>query len=743
MTPASSREITSATVRSVKTRIATLATPRAGDELDPLGMPVRLHYTMFSVFALLLGGFPLLLTFTPEASTMVVWPLRAICVASVVLAWVYYRAGKRVGFKSEPRIYHVAGATTILLIAVAAFCVGDLRPALTAVIIITPISNGYYLSMRHGLPHMVAAGALILFASTQIGTPDSAVRIATLLLVMFGGWLMLYSTKMRLVAVLDQHRELSELDPLTGAANVRKLTAVLDREAARADRDGNAFALIEFDLDEFKNANDFYSHSTGDAVLVATVAAAKLKLTELDTIARRGGDEFSIVVPLILGRDIDKLCESIAKSVAERRRELCPDVKPTISIGWSPYVPGSSIAELVRLADEQVQSAKQVSREVEHSKEQANGSPRVIGDGKTATATTDPARDPRAAAIDPISVATAFAWRQAGVLYVTAALMYTALALAGASGMQNTVLGGTVVAGALGVAPVCWWMSTRRSVAVVMTHVLGVGTLAIIVALGAINPHAAGDMAELFILPILFQMYLLPTRTAVAYAVLTIALLAVTMSGYGVAYAALRAGTAVDGIALVSLVVAMSRRRTIDTVTENAELARVDALTGLPNLRRLRDRLTDEIARCETTGDRFSLIMLDLDDFKAINDRYGHSVGDATLVAVADALRGQVRRAEMPARRGGDEFAIVPIDTMGADPQSVIDRLGSAIAEARARICPDITPLASIGCAEWRPGDSVDDLLENADVALHEAKMNSHRERGVTAEPPPALIVAA
>jgi diguanylate cyclase (GGDEF)-like protein len=142
-----------------------------------------------------------------------------------------------------------------------------------------------------------------------------------------------------------------------------------------------------------------------------------------------------------------------------------------------------------------------------------------------------------------------------------------------------------------------------------------------------------------------------------------------------------------------------------------------DALTDLAN----RD-LFEQAARDGLAGPGLSLALIDLDDFKAINDRLGHVAGDALLIAVGDRLRGCVRHADTVARLGGDEFGLLLPDLSGRDATDVLDRIGEALARPVAVHGHDLLVRASIGLAEGRDGDDAEELLRRADVAMYEAK---------------------
>jgi predicted signal transduction protein with EAL and GGDEF domain len=178
-------------------------------------------------------------------------------------------------------------------------------------------------------------------------------------------------------------------------------------------------------------------------------------------------------------------------------------------------------------------------------------------------------------------------------------------------------------------------------------------------------------------------------------------------------------------------------------------LALHDALTGLPNRRNLHLQLAGSVARAQRDGGRFAVLMIDLDGFKPINDRYGHHAGDAVLLAVSERLAAQVRKGEIAARLGGDEFVVVlaeqgaqaadgqgknadpagPAEPADAQaPSRVAQRLIAALAEGILLPEAEVRVSASVGVAYF-PADATtpDDLLRKADVALYRAK---HEGRG-------------
>lgn len=146
--------------------------------------------------------------------------------------------------------------------------------------------------------------------------------------------------------------------------------------------------------------------------------------------------------------------------------------------------------------------------------------------------------------------------------------------------------------------------------------------------------------------------------------------------------------------------------------------ARTDALTGLPN----RSGLAQEMGRRAAGRQPYAVLLIDLDGFKAVNDRYGHSVGDALLIEVGHRLADLVAGAGLAARTGGDEFALVASSAAG--PLSVLLGYEAARAVARPVIVQGrpISVRASVGVVQAWAGDAPDRLLHAADTAMYKAK---------------------
>jgi diguanylate cyclase (GGDEF)-like protein len=157
---------------------------------------------------------------------------------------------------------------------------------------------------------------------------------------------------------------------------------------------------------------------------------------------------------------------------------------------------------------------------------------------------------------------------------------------------------------------------------------------------------------------------------------------------------------------------------------EAQRAAATDLLTGLATFRVLRDRMTHEVERSKRSGDRFTVLFLDLDRLKEINDRYGHESGNEVLKAVAQEIRSVVRASDLAARYGGDEFVVILTRTDMGGAERVAEALRTGVENVGQRLgYPSGTVTVSVGIAEYDPDrPSTGDLLVNADRALYRAK---------------------
>jgi diguanylate cyclase (GGDEF)-like protein len=151
-------------------------------------------------------------------------------------------------------------------------------------------------------------------------------------------------------------------------------------------------------------------------------------------------------------------------------------------------------------------------------------------------------------------------------------------------------------------------------------------------------------------------------------------------------------------------------------------LSRTDPLTGLGNARVLTEKLAEEVERGRRYRRPLSLLLIDVDGLKTINDRGGHVAGDAALVRVAEALRAAARRTDLPARWGGDEFALVAPEATAEAAFNLGERVRTLAGVGADATRPPLTVSVGVATIGGRAHDTVDGLREKADAALYAAK---------------------
>jgi len=180
---------------------------------------------------------------------------------------------------------------------------------------------------------------------------------------------------------------------------------------------------------------------------------------------------------------------------------------------------------------------------------------------------------------------------------------------------------------------------------------------------------------------------------------------------------------AAAGVILAALSERLARR-TFRLELELEVLATRDSLTGVNNRRSFMQQAEHELERTRRNGRPVSLLMLDIDRFKSINDTHGHPMGDEVIRTLARTCQGALRSVDVLGRLGGEEFAIVLPETHAEGALRVAERLRQLIAETSVPLEAGgaLTFTVSMGVAEWRPGEGLDHLLSRGDQALYAAK---------------------
>ena len=154
------------------------------------------------------------------------------------------------------------------------------------------------------------------------------------------------------------------------------------------------------------------------------------------------------------------------------------------------------------------------------------------------------------------------------------------------------------------------------------------------------------------------------------------------------------------------------------------ELSNTDPLTGLHNRRQMMEILEKEMARSNRTGDTLSLVLIDVDNFKKINDVYGHQKGDHVLKSLSEIFRKHLRQYDSVARFGGEEFTLILPSTDSPEAFSIADRVRQEVAQMVDADLEGLKVTISLGVASHsaEQAQSSDDLIRKADYALYQAK---------------------
>ncbi len=262
----------------------------------------------------------------------------------------------------------------------------------------------------------------------------------------------------------------------------------------------------------------------------------------------------------------------------------------------------------------------------------------------------------------------------------------------------------------------------------------------------SVADRAAGSyvaLTALYLVPVVVIAWVSTFRTAISAALLAAVAQTLAENLKGAGSGAVMAWNGVARLA-VYLFAALALLLLRMELEEERETARVDALTGVANRRGFREAAIRELAEAERDGRALGVAFVDLDGLKAINDTYGHQVGDRAITAVARHLVSAVRVSDVVGRLGGDEFAILLAAGSSVDTEQVVARLGGrvecAVTDLETVSAGKTSPASvvvpfSIGVTTCRPDDgaprrtpteTVDALLSAADQVMYAAKRAHH-----------------
>ena len=286
------------------------------------------------------------------------------------------------------------------------------------------------------------------------------------------------------------------------------------------------------------------------------------------------------------------------------------------------------------------------------------------------------------------------------------------------------------------------WRQTLNAVALIALLVL----VAMVVFGGLFPSDIKNYPLEFLVVPPLMWAAFSFGRREVATALVILSAIAVwgTYHGYGPfardtpneSFLLLQAFLCVTGVGSVALAALVSQFKQAEE--QSRALAVMDPLTGLANYRRMTEVLRAEIVRSERTRRPFSILFLDLDGLKKINDREGHLAGNRALCRVAETLRRTCRKMDTAARFGGDEFVVVLPETEDAGALRVADRVSAGLVMEKDDVRPTLS--VSTGVAVYpRDGTTAAMLLAAADRVLYQAKA-AQRDRPAKSQLPLPLL---
>ena len=253
-------------------------------------------------------------------------------------------------------------------------------------------------------------------------------------------------------------------------------------------------------------------------------------------------------------------------------------------------------------------------------------------------------------------------------------------------------------------------------------HVLAVVALQpLMIAMLWLTGGADSYLGPVLVLPMLYVSYFFPARYAWPLAAIAIATYASPFltSGGGHLLASRTLGYAVGYVGLLGTIQFL-KRRLVQAESQQRQMANQDPLTGLANRRAFDSALSAALATGSGEGARFTVLLADIDAFKQINDRFGHTTGDRVLRELAAHTSGEVRAGDCLARIGGDELALV---AQGAGAQTA-RRLADALREAAARVDTGAGPVSLTVSWAVYPEDGTDrfTLMRSLDRGLHAGK---------------------
>lgn len=608
--------------------------------------------------------------------------------------------------------------------------------------------------------------------------------------------------KQQMTETLAHLHQLSIRDGLTGVYNRRHMLTLLDDEVRRSRRSGRPFTVALLDLDFFKRINDEHGHATGDVVLRAFAQIAREVFPDsADMFARWGGEEFLLLQSETNKSQAWSALERLRLAChAHDWAQYASGLQVSFSAGVCEHQRQDSSERTLELADKALYEAKAQGRDrvvvhgpVLQAVVAPTGSPPRERRGQAGAASLalnlndaspwtamvagklDEQPDPEGA-----DTAKALGWRARlltllwgsnprlhPAMYMSMFGMCVYLSsiagflfylipsgvlprVAGYSFVAHNTLAIVVTYTLLRLGLTAHW----RDPAFVLPQVLW-GGAGVIIGYG-LMPSTSPSTLQMVCVSLVFGFSnLRPKQTLWVgrfYLVMMLAVLAARALGDAPDFNARKESLEVAMTCLVLWILSLqahrfslirekvrAEKKALQEATERlSQIMMRDPLTGLFNRQYMQVLLERECVRHQRCGRSFSVALIDLDHFKAVNDTHGHAVGDEVLVGFAQAAKAHLRDSDVLCRWGGEEFLVLLV---GADPGAngvqAMARMRAAL--AGTHLCPEMPDLQvtfSAGVAEHLPAEPIDRTLQRADEALYAAKA-AGRDTCRLSEPPP------